>query len=822
MIFDYKNFDVDRLCEELQEQNLPSIIENNEVDDAAKMLSDILLEKAKACIPTKTITIKERDSVWITEQIRKLIKDKNTSHKTARRVNTEVAWRNYRQVRNRLTAEIRNRKLEYFKELDDNISNNQNIGTKQWWKIVKTFMSKKGINVGTIPPLVHDNKTYHLDKEKAHLLNDCFTKQASIHNTGTNNVIPPIRRRLSELNEIILNNHEVEITLKDLDGNTAPGPDLISNKILKASASVICKPLTTLFNRCLREGKFPYVWKTAHINPLFKKGNREQCTNYRPISLLSCIGKVLEKCIHRHIMTYLKAHNILTLSQSGFIPGDSTTNQLLSIYNDFCSSLDQGISTQAVFFDISKAFDRVWHAGLLAKLEGVGIRGSLLEFLKSYLTNRTQATVVKGAISDYQVTTAGVPQGSVLGPILFNIYINDIQENIHSTMKLFADDTSMYLSIADPLARSEILNRDLNRIHQWAVAWKVTFNREKTELLNLTRKRNEQFLPLKFCNETLHESPHHKHLGIILQGNCKWDKHIAYLLSKCNTLVNCLRSLKHRLSRKSLEHLYKSFILPHFDYADVLWDNCTETDQDKLENLQLDALRTIVGSVRGTSHQKLYLESGFIPLKERRKRHKLILYHKIVHNKCPEYLKQLLPPLVSDNNPYHLRYPYRRTIPIHDSELYKSSFFISTTLLWNELAEITQKTTSISLFKKLLSENDVQVPPFRYIGKREAQINHCRLRLGMSNLQYDLFKRHLAVSPLCSCGGGPETAKHFLLTCPLYNTQRNATLHHHIPHINNVDILLNGDLNASIEDNYLIVNTVHQYLNISKRFEVQG
>ena len=182
---------------------------------------------------------------------------------------------------------------------------------------------------------------------------------------------------------------------------------------------------------------------------------------------------------------------LFTQSQSGFIPGDFTVNQLLCIYNGLRSSFDRGITTQAVYLDISKAFDRVWHTGPLSKLEAVGIRGKLLTWLRDYLSCRMQATVIKGEKSDFKSISAGFPQGPVLGSLLFLIYINDIVNNIESVIKLFTDETSLSLALKNPDSRAETLNHDLEKIYEWAKKWKVRFNEEKTEQLNFTRGQNQ-------------------------------------------------------------------------------------------------------------------------------------------------------------------------------------------------------------------------------------------------------------------------------------------------------------------------------------------
>ena len=213
---------------------------------------------------------------------------------------------------------------------------------------------------------------------------------------------------------------------------------MIHNKLLIATVDIITEHLTILFNRCLNEGIFPNIWKIAHVTPLHKKGPENLCSNYRPISLLSCVGKILEQCIHSRVLNYLKVNNIITQSQSGFMPGDSTVNQLTSIYHYLCTSFDQGINTQSIFFPgISKAFDRVWHKGLLKKIEAVGIIGDLALWFQNYLQNRKQAVVIKGKKSECKPVPSGVPQGSVLGPLLFLIYINDITKNIESVIYIY-------------------------------------------------------------------------------------------------------------------------------------------------------------------------------------------------------------------------------------------------------------------------------------------------------------------------------------------------------------------------------------------------
>ena len=263
----------------------------------------------------------------------------------------------------------------------------------------------------------------------------------------------------NNLNSISTSPSEVASTLKSLQLGKATGPDAINNRILKELATPLSFPLSDLFNFSLATGKVPQMWKEANVTPIFKKEDPSVVSNYRPISLLSAVGKVLEKIVHKHLFNFVREHDLLSALQSGFIPGDSTVNQLIDIYNTFCKSLDEGKEVRAVFCDISKAFDRVWHKGLIFKLESIGVSDSLLRWFSDYLVERKQRVVLPGAASSWQNVKTGLPQGSILGPLLFLIYINDIVEDIHSSIRLFADDTSLYIIVDNPLVAANSLKR---------------------------------------------------------------------------------------------------------------------------------------------------------------------------------------------------------------------------------------------------------------------------------------------------------------------------------------------------------------------------
>ena len=254
---------------------------------------------------------------------------------------------------------------------------------------------------------------------------------------------------------------EVTDILASLPLNKASGPDGISNRILKECSHSLARPLCSLFNTSLSIGKFPRQWKDANVCAVLKKGDPILPVNYRPISLLNTMEKVFERAVYKHFFNHLRDMNFFTPFQSGFRPGDSTVNQLTFLYNTFCKALDDGLEVRTVFFDISKAFDKVWHKGLLVKLQESGVHGNLLLWFRDYLSYRRQRVVISGSMSSWVFLEAGVPQGSILGPILFLIFINDIVVNIGSNVRLFADDTSLYILLTSPLGPLKYSRRTL-------------------------------------------------------------------------------------------------------------------------------------------------------------------------------------------------------------------------------------------------------------------------------------------------------------------------------------------------------------------------
>ena len=332
------------------------------------------------------------------------------------------------------------------------------------------------INLENLDDIVDD------ENDKCELLNKYFCEISRLDDA--NRIIPDFENRTETLlSDLTITKDEIIDIIKILDPKKASGPDKISHRMLKISPERLAKPLAIIFNKSLEQGKYPSSWKTAYVTAFYKKGDASLPSNYRPISLISCVGKVMERVVYKHVYNHMVRNKLFYEYQSGFLPKHSTIHQLLELYNSILNSLENKEISCFVFADFSKAFDKVWHVGLIHKMNAYGIRGNLLNWFKNYLYERKQKVVNKNYSSSLSDLYAGVPQGSVLGPLLFLIYINDIGENLLSLTRLFADDTSLGYSSKNKIEIENVINNDLNQLNIWSQKWMMSFNPDKTEIM---------------------------------------------------------------------------------------------------------------------------------------------------------------------------------------------------------------------------------------------------------------------------------------------------------------------------------------------------
>jgi len=423
--------------------------------------------------------------------------------------------------------------------------------------------------------------------------------------------------------------------------------------------------------------------------------------------------------------------------------------------------------------------------------------------------------VINGQESSWSNINAGVPQGSILGPLLFLVFINDIVNEVNCQIKLFADDTSIYAIVDNPLVASITLNSDFDRIQKWADKWLVNFNPKKTKSMIISRKKDLPYHPpLIMERNVIKTVDSHKHLGLIFSSDGNWNIHIDEILAKASVRLNMLRRLKFKADRKTLEVMYFSYVRPILEYVDVIWDNCPEYLKDRLESINYEAARIVTGATKLTSIHVLMKESGWESLRDRRKNHKLIMFHQMVNKNTPDYLTNLVPSTFGQTHSYGTRNSYNLPSIYSRTNFHHNSFIPSTVRLWNELP-IHIRTASLYSLKFFLQNKRI-VPQYFYSGSRIGQILHTRIRTESSGLKEHLFKKNLVDDPYCICKQ-IESSEHFLLYCPLYRLIRQNMINNISCQATTQNLLFGNPLLSDIENkqNFIIIQ---DFIVKSKRF----
>ena len=374
-------------------------------------------------------------------------------------------------------------------------------------------------------------------------------------------------------------------------------PDGLSACVLQLAALTIVGSLTTLFNDCLSEGVFPADWKLANVHPILKIGDSHLLTNYRPISVLSILAKVFESIVHRQVCSYFLSNGLLDSTQSGFRPGHSTQDVLLKVTEDWKLALDSDDLVGIVFVDLRKAFDSIDHSHLLAKLSAYGFDDVSLKWFQSYLSHRQQRVVLDRVYSDWATVVRGVPQGSVLGPLLFIVYMNDLATVIKSHLHLFADDIALYASSADPVLVQHTLNSDLAALFKWVTSNGFMVNISKCQSMFMARRhRCHQLssIQLLLNNSALQTHKSVRHLGITVDDGLTWSDQVKYVRKKSLSTLAAIHRVSLYLSSNVLVTLYNAFVLPYLTYCCVVWHFCSKTLSDNLQRVQNYAMRLIL------------------------------------------------------------------------------------------------------------------------------------------------------------------------------------------------------------------------------------
>ena len=494
--------------------------------------------------------------------------------------------------------------------------------------------------------------------------------------------------------------------LSKLCKSKSTGLDNISVRLLRECPDLIADSLCLIFNRSINTGT--HELKCAKVLPLFKQGERINMNNYRPISIIPIVAKVFERIVYDQAYTFLASNNLLSHCQSGFrsLHSRSTVTALLEATNDWAFNIDRSNVNAIVFLDFKKAFDTVDHEILLSKLKLYGFGASANQWFKSYLSNRRQKCLVNGHLSNSRSLLCGIPQGTILGPLLFLIYINDLPNClVHSKPRMYADDTHITFSSNNTNDINRCLNEDLENVSEWLIANKLTLNQSKTEFMVIGSRPKLSTLnspiSLEIDGISVEQVPHTKSLGVHIDQNLSWDEHINKLIKKIASGVGALKRIRTFVPATTLQYIFNSLIQPHFDYCCVVWDKCSKTFADKLQKLQNRAARVLTYSCYDASAYPLIHQLGWKKLETQRKIKKAIMVHKSLHDLTPEYLQSMFVYRSSVKvNDYDIRNTEGKlVIPKPRTNYLKDSFSYDGAVLWNSLPVELRQAKSLNVFQ---------------------------------------------------------------------------------------------------------------------------
>ena len=621
-------------------QHFERFDEIKDVDTACERLIDSIQSNIREFFPSKPSNRKtSQKQPWMTRALLTSVNKKNILFKTYLKDRNKQNSVQYKEYKNILTKLLRSAKKLYFqKQLDKH-----RYDGKQTWNILKEVIGTKS---QSNPPqaLVQNGVLTEDRNEICEILNEFFAEVGSKINASVDETnCDPLSFLSSNSSSIFLiptDQKEVTGIIADL-GQTSSGEDELSVSIIKALSQVLVDPLVHIINLSLTQGRFPNKLKSAIVIPVFKSGDKTQPQNYRPISIISNISKIFEKVIYRRIYNFLESHKIISPTQFGFRKHHSTEHALIHCVDFVTKALEDNKHSLGVYLDTRKAFDSVNHSILVKKLTKYGIRGKCAELIEDYLSGRTQKVKINDTVSKPKHVTCGIPQGSVLGPLLFIIYINDLNslsENLH--IVTFADDTSLFLSDEHYGNLESVMNKELQSVKTWFDSNKLKLNLDKTCFQIFTKQRDKELPELKIDEIDIKHSHTVRFLGLLLDNQLTFKAHIKKLSTKLSQIAGLIRRARRYLEKEHLLLLYNSLMLPHVNYCCLLWGINYKTNLQSIIKIQKRIARTILGLNYRDSVAHRFKEIGMLSL------YSIVAYKSVIF--AYKYLNHLQPKIFED------------------------------------------------------------------------------------------------------------------------------------------------------------------------------
>lgn len=677
---DYKNFDASRLNQEFQRMDWNSMLSITDPDIFLDIFNNRLKFLHDELIPLRKS--KPKVNPWFNHEIEKAIIDRNVAYSNWKRSRSETSGAHFKSLRNRVNMLIRDAKHQYDRERF-----NADLPSKQLWSNVKKLGVSKSQSTDC-------GSNFDVDE-----MNKYFTDNFTIDNSTRFEISgrsDGFRFRFVEDFEIINALHEIKSNATGLDG--------IPIIFIKIMIPLIIPYVKHLFNIIILNSKFPRGWKIVKIIPIKKKQNVDDITNLRPISILCALSKVLEKLLKAQISVFITEMNFLHPLQSGFRQHHGTNTALLKVHDDIARVIDKKGIAILLLIDFAKAFDRVSHKKLLMKLNDFfQFSADANRLIHSYLSGRSQAVCCNGNFSNFDYITSGVPQGSVLGPLLFSLFINDLPSSLkYCSIHLFADDVQIYLCDSHNSNLNEIcfkINHDLHNIFLWSQSNLLPINPTKTKAMLISKNRNTIAYPDLFFNgEQIEFVDKVSNLGITFTSSLSWDDHIN---AQCGKIYGCLKKLNmttRHFSTSTKLKLFKSLILPHFVFGDFLIANALISSIDKLRLALNACVRYVFKLTRYSRVSHLHSHLIGCSFSHFYKFRSCVTLCKIMLSKKPGYLFSKLNPMRSDRNKNYL-------IPQHLSAYYSQSLFARGVVYWNQLPLNIKSNTTIYNFKRDLKQH---------------------------------------------------------------------------------------------------------------------